>query len=387
MSRKLLPLALSLALAACGGSADALPSTGDATNALPSTGEAADARTSTGDATDALPSTGDATDARLSPEGATGGLAAGAADADNAGIAGNPNLRSHPDPGSATPHPAISTGADTIPLAGVETPEDWAILRQRVEWARLAGLDTVPLGQTIAALGRTFVGAPYTPGTLEAPGPEALVVNLREFDCVTFVESVVALAWVARDPTVPPDNREMLRAAFAEALASMRYRSGSLNGYSSRLHYFSEWISDNAARGSFQNLTSNFAVAVDSEPIDFMSTHPDAYRQLAEPEQLAAIQAIESKLNEESRWWIPEDRIGDFAHLIQDGDVIAATSTVEGLDIAHTGIALWINGELHLMHAPLVGKSVEISERPLADRIQGFSGQDGIMVARPLDRP
>jgi hypothetical protein len=36
------------------------------------------------------------------------------------------------------------------------------------------------------------------------------------------------------------------------------------------------------------------------------------------------------------------------------------------------------------MHAPLVGTDVEISVRPLAERISGFGGQDGIMVARPL---
>jgi hypothetical protein len=35
------------------------------------------------------------------------------------------------------------------------------------------------------------------------------------------------------------------------------------------------------------------------------------------------------------------------------------------------------------MHAPLVGKSVEISELPLAERIQRLDGQDGIVVARP----
>ena len=55
-----------------------------------------------------------------------------------------------------------------------------------------------------------------------------------------------------------------------------------------------------------------------------------------------------------------------------------------GLDIAHTGLALWVDGKLHLMHAPLVGTVVEISKLPLADRIQGIEGQDGIMVARPL---
>jgi len=74
------------------------------------------------------------------------------------------------------------------------------------------------------------------------------------------------------------------------------------------------------------------------------------------------------------------------AHRIRSGDVIAATSTVEGLDVAHTGLALWRDGTLHLLHAPLVGEAVQVSEVSLADRIRRIEGQDGIMVARPLAR-
>ena len=82
---------------------------------------------------------------------------------------------------------------------------------------------------------------------------------------------------------------------------------------------------------------------------------------------------------------MPEDRIAAVADLIRDGDIIAATSTVEGLDVAHTGLALWVDGSLRLMHAPLVGEAVQISEETLAERIQRIEGQDGIIVARPSE--
>jgi len=59
-------------------------------------------------------------------------------------------------------------------------------------------------------------------------------------------------------------------------------------------------------------------------------------------------------------------------------------STVDGLDIAHTGLALWHDGRLHLLHAPLVGDTVEISPLPLAERMKGIRGQKGIRVARPV---
>src|SRR5688572_16995838 len=60
---------------------------------------------------------------------------------------------------------------------------DWQVLDTKVRWAVARGLDTIPLGAAIARLGETFVGTTYTPGTLEVPGPERVVINLREFDC------------------------------------------------------------------------------------------------------------------------------------------------------------------------------------------------------------
>ena len=49
---------------------------------------------------------------------------------------------------------------------------------------------------TAVAVAKSFVGTPYVAHTLER-SPENLVCNLREFDCYTFVESVLAIyqAW------------------------------------------------------------------------------------------------------------------------------------------------------------------------------------------------
>jgi hypothetical protein len=159
-----------------------------------------------------------------------------------------------------------------------------------------------------------------------------------------------------------------------------------LDAYPSRLHYFSEWISDNDAMGLVRDVSQELGGVADDEPIDFMTTHPDSYRQLGEhPEFLTELTETEARLNAEPRYYIPQDRIASVEDQIQDGDIIAATSTVSGLDIAHTGIALWQDGRLHLLHAPLVGGVVQISEVPLADRIQRIGGQDGVMVARPVE--
>lgn len=272
---------------------------------------------------------------------------------------------------------------DTIPGTNW-TERDWAVLEQKVRWAAERGLDTVPMGTAVAELGRTFVGATYTPGTLEAPGDEHLVINLRELDCVTFIENVWALNRFLRSEGVSGlADPAAARSAYEAHLRAIRYRDGVLAGYPSRLHYFSDWLANHEDRGHLRLITASLGGVGDAEPIDFMSTHPDAYRQLADPAVLQAIREREAYLNGRGpRIYLPQPAIAAVEGDIRDGDLIAATSTVGGLDIAHTGIALHVDGRLHLLHAPLVGRDVEISELPLADRIAGISGQDGIMVAR-----
>jgi hypothetical protein len=171
---------------------------------------------------------------------------------------------------------------------------------------------------------------------------------------------------------------------YTHELRRIRYRGGRIDGYPSRLNYFSEWISDNGAKRVVRPMTSVLGGVRDDRPIDFMSTHPDAYRQLAQPAVLDQIRATEKRLSATPRYYIPQNRIDDVADRIQDGDVIAITSGLPGLDIAHTGIAIHVDGKLHLLNAPLVGKAVQISALSLADRIRGIKTQTGIMVARPL---
>ena len=118
-----------------------------------------------------------------------------------------------------------------------------------------------------------------------------------------------------------------------------------------------------------------------------MSTHPDAYAQLVDTSNVSLIKETEERLSRAGRVYIPEDRIHEVVRDIHDGDIIAATSTLAGLDVAHTGLALWIDETLHLLHAPLVGEAVQISEISLAERINTIEGQDGIIIARPQDAP
>ena len=289
-------------------------------------------------------------------------------------------------------------------------------------WAGAQPPGTFPrFGDLVLRIGERFVGTPYQPHTLELPGPERLVINLEALDCVTFVENVLVLArlaWSRSSGLANPDgtgaadarggaslgargsgtagvretaaaaslldDRDRFRAAYRDQLTRIRYRGGVLNGYPSRLHYFSEWIADNEASGLVEAISRELGGVADPTPVDFMSTHPDAYRQLADPAIVAEIARREARLGQVERFYVPAEAIDAAAAGIRDGDIIAATSTVAGLDVAHTGIAVWRDGVLRLLHAPLVGSHVQVSEGSLAERIRRIGGQDGIMVARPL---
>jgi hypothetical protein len=267
---------------------------------------------------------------------------------------------------------AVAIGFDVA-----SEPADSLIFAEKIRWAQTQRLDTLELGDAIVALGRSFLGTRYTPGTLEVPGSERLVVNLRELDCVTFIENVLAIVRTLR-------SGKSDYASFQRELLRIRYRGGVLSGYPSRLHYFSEWIADNEAKGVVRDISAALGGRVDPDSITFMTHHRDAYRQLADTATFIEIARLETTLTGRQRHYIPEGEIDAAASRIRNGDVIAATSTLDGLDVAHTGIAIWVQGRLHLMHAPLVGSAVEISERPLAERIRGIATQDGVMVARPL---
>ena len=253
---------------------------------------------------------------------------------------------------------------------------DRRIFEEKMELARTERLDTLPIGGIIVRIGESFLGTKYTPGTLEVE-PERLVTNLEELDCVTFVENVLAMARIVREGTPTWD-------AYVRELTRIRYRGGNLDGYPSRLHYFSEWISDNARLGLVRNVTRDLGGVAHTEPIDFMTTHRESYRQLADSTVFGQIRQMETRLSGEQRWWIPEDALPGVMRRLENGDIIAATSSIEGLDIAHTGIAVVRENGVYLMHAPLIGADVQMSETTIDQRIARIDGQDGIMVARPL---
>ena len=235
-----------------------------------------------------------------------------------------------------------------------------------------------PHGSEMTAIASLFIGAPYVGGTLEGDTVESLKINLHAFDCTTFVETVLALA---RTRSFGQRTVE----AYAAQLRNIRYRGGIIDGYLSRLHYFSEWIADNERRGSVVEVSRQAGGVYDTLHLSFMSTHADLYPELAgDPQQRARICAQERRLSGTAFYYVPASRI-DTATLaaIHDGDIIAFTTAIAGLDIAHVGIACCRDGEVHLLHASSSAGRVLLDSRPLTQLLQETRRFTGIRIIRP----
>ena len=253
---------------------------------------------------------------------------------------------------------------------------DQAIFDSIREIVQKNSLDSLGQEDRVVEVAKMFLQTPYVGGTLETEGGEKLVVNFRGMDCTTYLENVVVLSSIARKS----DFRE---SDFLKELEHLRYRNGKLTDYTSRLHYFSDWIYENEKKGIVKNITAQVGGEKYDKTINFMSTHVDSYAALkADSSFVKIIQAKEDQINQRDLYYIPEEKIESMEKEIKNGDLIAITTKINGLDVSHTGIAMHVNDRLHLMHASSLAKKVVISDVPLADMLLKSKLQSGIMVAR-----
>lgn len=239
------------------------------------------------------------------------------------------------------------------------------------------GLLENDFGKTLVAIGKTFKGTPYVAKTLEIGETETLVVNLHGLDCTTYIENILAFGLLLRDGKSDFDS-------FAKTLKTIRYKDGKLDGYGSRLHYFSEWISNNEEKGLVKDITSELGGVEINKEINFMGTHRELYPFLKDDSNFDKIIETEKKLAERTFCYLPQDQIEANEHLIQTGDIIALATSINGLDVTHTGIATREkDGRIHLLHASTGSMEVEVSKLPLAEYLKGVKKNIGILIARP----
>ncbi|MFW6289415.1 MAG: N-acetylmuramoyl-L-alanine amidase-like domain-containing protein, partial [Mariniphaga sp.] len=215
-------------------------------------------------------------------------------------------------------------------------------------------------GELMVKVGSHFLETSYVASTLETGGDERLIINLREMDCTTFAENCLALTRTIKSKKPDLDR-------FTRELAAIRYRNAKIDGYTSRLHYTTDWIYNNQQKQLVRDVTGEITEIPHIKTINFMSTHPDSYMHLKNnAAYVAEMVNIENDISKRDYYYIPKERIADFESQLQDGDIVAFTTSIEGLDVSHMGILVRKNSRIHLMHASLSAKKVELTEEPLA---------------------
>ena len=284
--------------------------------------------------------------------------------------------------------PQVHIPQDALPVISAK---DSAIFERFRAKATEEHWQAKPIADIISLTGEFFLGTPYVGKTLEtdytdalktnSKADERLTVNLHEMDCMTFMESVLALARTVRLGDITLD-------AFSRQLCLVRYRQGKLDGYASRLHYTSDWIRDNEPLNIARDITLQIGGSPRNKKRDWMSHHPNLYDALRmDPALVKDIRREEDRLSQTPFNYIPRNRI-DSSVLsgIRDGDMITFTAEGEGIDYAHVGFArMGDDGILHFMHCSLTIQHALIDKRSIPGYMSNKKHFDGMAVFRPVD--
>ena len=252
--------------------------------------------------------------------------------------------------------------------------QDSVIFHQYI--AELAQYRSEPTNQLIVNSAKYFLGCPYVGGTLENEEGEQLTINLRDFDCTTFVENCIALS-----KEIQKGDNATFRG-YTETLKEIRYRDAIIDGYTSRLHYVSDWIYEK--RELLDNITLELGGKIVNKPLSFMSSKSHLYPSLkADKENLAKIKAIETAVNKRNNYTLLSiPKLKQVEKQIKAGDIVIFGTNVQGLDYSHMGIAFWEGNILKLLHASSAKKEVIIDTKSLVQYCENSKTCTGITVLR-----
>ena len=225
-------------------------------------------------------------------------------------------------------------------------------------------------------IAKLFLGTSYLGGTLDREDKESVVVRLDSVDCTTFVETVTAL-------TLCKEKDKSNFSDFVKEVENIRYRNGICNGYTSRLHYFSEWILNNQEMGIIEEILPINLIKEELRSINFMSYNANRYNNIKDNAVLNEIKASERVLSSLPFHYIPKDKVTDLTHnIISEGDIIAIVTDIDGLDISHVGFATYVKNDIHLLHASSAKNKVVIDTLILSYYLAKYKHHIGIKILR-----
>jgi len=203
-------------------------------------------------------------------------------------------------------------------------------------------------GARIEAVSRQFLGFPYSPTLIGSPQqPEVFVASLNRFDCVTYIETVLAIASASN------------ASQFSEFLRHLRYDRGRV-AWEKRNHYMTHWIRNNTRNGSVRRIAARIPSRAKTRLLNVVPGLP------------ASSVRFEC---------IPKQAIKRLGPQLETGDLIFFASTRKHLDVFHCGLLVRDGDQLRMRHASRSRKSVV--EQDLDEFLRN-NRMAGVIVVRPI---
>jgi N-acetylmuramoyl-L-alanine amidase-like protein len=204
-------------------------------------------------------------------------------------------------------------------------------------------------GSRIDVFSRHFLRYSYKPNPLvgSAETAEVFTVSLAGFDCVTYIETILALA------------RASNVADFTEGLRKIRYEDGRIQ-WVRRNHYMTQWIRNNIRRGIIRPVT--------------VAALPTVVR----PRVLNVVPGLAVRRSRVK--CVPKPALRRLEPQLQSGDLIFFVSTRRNLDVFHVGIIIRQGRTILLRHASR-GQGL-VAEQNLRDFLKR-NRMAGVIVVRP----
>jgi cell wall-associated NlpC family hydrolase len=221
--------------------------------------------------------------------------------------------------------------------------------RRRVEQLLSITKHEDSASKRIEIISRHFLGLPYRSNPLigSADTAEVFTASFDGFDCVTYVETVVAL------------GRASIVDDFTECLRKIRYERGRIQ-WERRNHYMTQWIRNNVRDGIVRPISIPAVPTLSKERVLNVVPGLDPQRTRIK--------------------CVPKPAVPRLERYLQSGDLIFFASTRKNLDMFHAGIVVRDGEKILMRHASRSQGGVV--EQELSDFLKA-NRMAGVIVVRP----
>lgn len=208
----------------------------------------------------------------------------------------------------------------------------------------------VTVGARLKFITAHFVGQPYIVNPLIGSDtePEIFTATYDGFDCVTYLETCLALAWAKNADEV------------TDLLREIRYCNGNV-AWEDRLHYTTDWSKYHIKRSALTDITRGADTLSRTKEINWLKCF--------QPRTITFR-------------YFPKSKLGKVSKRLRDGDLIYFASTRKGLDTFHVGLLFWVGGKLMLRHS--AKSKGGVVEQELAEFVK-VNTMPGFIVTRPKE--